>query len=113
MALSDKILLMLREYFKVYKPKVYLFEGQYGGQYSKRSIQKILEQAKQKAGITKKGAMHAFRHSFATHLLESGTDFLSIKELLGHQSIKTTAIYTHVSKKHLSKIQSPLDKLDF
>jgi integrase/recombinase XerD len=109
--LSEKLLLMLREYVRKYKPKEWLFEGQYGGQYSARSLQLVLAAAKQKAGIKKKGSIHALRHSFATHLFESGTDLVSIKELLGHNSLQTTSIYTHVSKKHLSKIQSPLDKL--
>ncbi|MBK5284050.1 MAG: site-specific integrase [Bacteroidia bacterium] len=109
--LSEKLLLLLREYVRETKPKVWLFEGQYGGQYSSRSVQEVIQQAKQKAGIKKKGSIHALRHSFATHLLEGGTDIISIKELLGHNSLKTTSIYTHVSKKHLSKIQSPLDKL--
>ncbi len=109
--LSEKLLLLLREYFKLYRPKEFLFEGQFGSRYSKRSIQLILAGAKEKAGIKKKGSIHALRHSFATHLLESGTDLISIKELLGHNSLRTTAIYTHVSKKYLSKIQSPLDKL--
>ena len=90
---------------------MYLFEGQYGGQYSKRSIEHIMEHAKIKAGIKKRGSIHALRHSFATHLMEGGTDLLTIKELLGHNSLKTTAIYTHVSKKHIAKVQSPLDKL--
>ncbi|TAK33722.1 MAG: hypothetical protein EPO28_16995 [Saprospiraceae bacterium] len=88
-----------------------MFEGQGGEQYSTRSISKVMEHSKQKAGIRKKGSIHALRHSFATHLLEGGTDLLSIKELLGHNSLRTTMQYTHVSKKHLSKIQSPLDKL--
>lgn len=109
--LSDKLLQLMREYFKEYKPKVWLFEGQFGEQYSVRSTQEVLQQAKAKAGITKKGSIHALRHSFATHLLEGGTDLISIKELLGHSSLSTTSIYTHVSKKQLSKIQSPLDKL--
>ena len=109
--LSEKLLIMLREYFKEYRPKEWLFEGQNDLQYSVRSVQLVLQNAKQNAGITKSGSIHALRHSFATHLFESGTDLLSIKELLGHTSLKTTAIYTHVSKKHISKIQSPLDKL--
>lgn len=109
--LSVKLLELLRTYVKEYKPKVWLFEGQAGGQYSARSIQEVIQQAKKKAGVTKKGSIHALRHSFATHLLEGGTDLLSIKELLGHNSLRTTMLYTHVSKKHLSKIQSPLDKL--
>jgi site-specific recombinase XerD len=109
--LSEKLLLLLREYFKVYKPDVWLFEGQAGGQYSSRSVQEVIQQAKEKAGIKKKGSIHALRHSFATHLFEAGTDLISIKELLGHTSLRTTMVYTHVSKKQLAKIQSPLDKL--
>lgn len=109
--LSEKLLVMLRAYYKKHKPKVWMFEGQAEEQYSVRSISKVMEHAKQKAGVTKKGNIHAMRHSFATHLLEGGTDLLSIKELLGHNSLRTTMLYTHVSKKHLSKIQSPLDKL--
>ncbi|MBK9733137.1 MAG: tyrosine-type recombinase/integrase [Chitinophagaceae bacterium] len=110
--LSEKLLLLLRMYYRQYKPAKYLFEGVNHEQYSVRSIQLVLKQAKKKAGIRKQGAMHALRHSFATHLLEGGTDLVSIKELLGHSSIRTTAIYTHVSTKSISKIQSPLDKLD-
>ena len=109
--LSETLLILLREYYKQYKPKEYVFEGQWGGAYSQRSLQLVLERAKAKAGVKKKGSIHAFRHSFATHLLESGTDIFSIKELLGHTSIKTTTIYAHVSKRHLEKITSPLDKL--
>lgn len=109
--LSETLLILLREYYKKYKPKEYVFEGQWGGAYSVRSAQKVLEHAKKKAGVKKKGSIHAFRHSFATHLLEGGTDIFSIKELLGHSSIRTTTIYAHVSKRHLEKIQSPLDKL--
>jgi len=110
--LSEKLLILLREYYKQYKPVLWLFEGQFGGEYSIRSVQKVLERVKEKSGVKKKGSIHALRHSFATHLLEGGTDLISIKELLGHSSLSTTAIYTHVSKKQISKIQSPLDKLD-
>ena len=83
----------------------------HGEQYSVRSVAKMMQGAKQKAGIKKKGGIHALRHSFATHLLEGGTDLMTIKDLLGHSSIQTTGIYTHVSKKQISKVQSPLDKL--
>lgn len=109
--LSEKLLILLRKYFLMYKPKAFLFEGQSGDAYTTRSIQMILQKSKKKAGIKKNGSIHALRHSFATHLLEGGTDIMSIKELLGHNSLRTPALYTHVSKKHLSKIQSPLDKL--
>lgn len=109
--LAEKLLLMLRDYYKEYKPKVWMFEGQNGEAYSPRSIQLVLKASKEKAGIKKKGSIHALRHSFATHLLEGGTDIMSIKELLGHSSIRTTSIYTHVSKTKLNKIISPLDKL--
>ncbi|MEO8148650.1 MAG: site-specific integrase [Bacteroidia bacterium] len=109
--LSEKILVMLREYYKSYKPGFWMFEGANGYQYSTRSVQEVIQQAKHKAGVKKKGSIHALRHSFATHLLEGGTDLLSIKELLGHNSFRTTSIYLHVSKKHISKIQSPIDKI--
>ncbi|MBP9186668.1 MAG: site-specific integrase [Bacteroidia bacterium] len=109
--LSHKLLEMMRAYFLEYEPKFWLFEGQHGEQYTARSIQMVLKAAKLKAGVTKKGSIHALRHSFATHLLEGGTDLMSIKELLGHNSLATTSIYTHVSRKQITNIQSPLDKL--
>jgi integrase/recombinase XerD len=109
--LSEKLLILLREYYKEYKPRLWLFEGQSGEVYSVRSVQAVLQQAKRKAGIKKKGSIHALRHSFATHLLEGGTDLITIKELLGHNSLRTTMTYTHVSKKQISKVTSPLDKL--
>ncbi len=111
--LSPVILELMRAYYiaEREKPKVWLFEGQYGGQYTTRSIEEVIKTSKKKAGVTKKGSIHALRHSFATHLMESGTDLMTIKDLLGHNSLSTTSIYTHVSKKHISKVQSPLDKL--
>lgn len=110
--LSPLILKMLREYYKIYKPKTYLFEGQNMGiPYDARSLQLILKQALQKTGITKPVTLHWLRHSYATHLLESGTDLRYIQELLGHSSSKTTEIYTHVSTKSIQQIKSPYDDL--
>lgn len=107
--LSTKILVLLKEYYTVYKPTTYLFEGQIGGQYSSRSAQAVLQQSAKKAGITKQISLHTLRHSFATHLLESGTDLRYIQDLLGHSSPKTTMIYTHVSTTSLKKIINPFD----
>ena len=109
--LSPKVLQLLREYYKVYKPKQFLFEGQYGGKYSSRSMENVLQNAVKKTGIKRKIVMHTLRHSYATHLLEAGTDIRYIQELLGHSSPKTTMIYTHVSSKKLSEIKSPFDNL--
>lgn len=110
--LSEKILNLLRTYFKEYKPKVWLFEGLPGEQYSTSSLQKIFTVALQKSGVRKKASLHTLRHSFATHLLEGGTDIRYIQALLGHNSSKTTEIYTHVTTKGFDKIRSPLDNLD-
>jgi integrase/recombinase XerD len=110
--LSTKILEMLREYYRLYKPQKYLFEGlTIGEQYDSRSLQLVLKQAVQKAGIQKPVTLHWLRHSYATHLLESGTDLRYIQELLGHNSSKTTEIYTHVSTKNIQQIKSPFDDL--
>lgn len=110
--LSPKILEMLREYYKIYKPTTYLFEGIISGKsYSEKSLQSVLKQALQKAKITKPVTLHWLRHSYATHLLESGTDLRYIQELLGHSSSKTTEIYTHVSTKSIQQIKSPFDDL--
>ena len=107
--LSTKVLVLLREYYTIYKPKTYLFEGEYGKQYSSRSAQSVLQQSAKKAGITKQISLHTLRHSFATHLLESGTDLRYIQDLLGHSSPKTTMIYTHVTSTSLKKIINPFD----
>jgi len=107
--LSDNLLQLLRQYYKEYRPKKYLFEGQYGGQYSASSVGNILKKSAKKAGIRKTVTPHMLRHSFATHLLEQGTDLRYIQELLGHGSSKTTEIYTHVSKKAIDQIKNPMD----
>ncbi len=110
--LSEKLLPLLREYFKAYRPKEYLFEGSDGGQYGERSLQNVVQSALQNANVKKHASVHTLRHSFATHLLEAGTDLRYIQSLLGHGSSKTTEIYTHVTSKALSGIRSPLDSLD-
>lgn len=109
--LGETTLNTLREYYKEYKPKNYLFEGQFGGKYSSGSAGKILAKAIAKTKVPKRGGLHSLRHSFATHLLESGTDLRYIQVLLGHNSSKTTEIYTHVSNKNLQQIKSPLDDI--
>ncbi|MFN8356324.1 MAG: site-specific tyrosine recombinase/integron integrase [Spirosomataceae bacterium] len=110
--LSMKTLELLRVYFKEYRPQLYLFEGQDGGQYTARSVQAFFAEICHKAGIKKKVKVHTLRHSFATHLLENGTDLRYIQVLLGHESTKTTEIYTHVTTKGFEQIKSPLDDLD-
>jgi integrase/recombinase XerD len=109
--LSPVVLDMLREYYKAYKPKEYLFEGQYGGRYAERSLELALKKAVLDSGLQKNINLHMLRHSYATHLMEAGTNLRFIQELLGHKSPKTTQIYTHVSSQALSKVVSPLDRL--
>ena len=113
--LSPVLLVMLREYALEYKPdkKGYLFAGNTkGSSYSTRSLQEIIQAAKNKAGVMKPGSIHSLRHSFATHLIEKGTDVTMIQKLLGHNDLKTTLRYLHTSNKDLLKIISPLDDLD-
>ncbi len=110
--LSQKIVEMLREYYLAYKPSIYLFEGQFKEtMYDERSLQNVLKQALYKCGIMKPVSLHWLRHSYATHLLENGTDLRYIQELLGHSRSTTTEIYTHVSNRELGKIKSPFDLL--
>lgn len=111
--LSEKLLKDLREYFKEYRPQKWLFEGETPGeQYSASALVKILKEAASRAGIKHRVHVHMLRHSFATHLLEQGTDLRTIQELLGHNDIKTTSIYLHVTSAHKSSIPNPLDSLD-
>jgi integrase/recombinase XerD len=111
--LSEGILELLRKYYQVYKPKEWLFEGQYGDcPYSTRSLQQIFHRAKDAAKITQDVTFHSLRHSYATHLHEAGTDIKLIQELLGHNDLKTTLRYTHVSNRTLEKIKSPFDSLN-
>lgn len=110
--LSNKIIDLLRQYYLACKPQVYLFEGQNKGEpYDERSLQNVLKQSLEKVNILKPVSLHWLRHSYATHLLENGTDLRYIQEILGHSSSKTTEIYTHVSTKNIQKIVSPFDYL--
>lgn len=110
--LSERVMGLIQEYIEEYKPERYIFEGQTRGEpYDARSLQQVLKQAVAKAGIQKPVSLHWLRHSYATHLLEGGTDLRYIQELLGHGSSRTTEIYTHVSRLQLQKIRSPFDTL--
>ena len=109
--LSKGIIPLLETYIQHYNPKVYLFEGRSGKVYTQVSARQVFKQSLNKAEIKKHATLHTLRHSFATHLLESGTDIRYIQELLGHNSPKTTMIYTHVSTTNLTDIKNPFDNL--
>lgn len=109
--LPESILPELRAYYKIFSPKEFLFEGQQGGAYNIRSAQAVFKQAMNKARINKKVGIHSLRHSYATHLLEYGTDISFIQKLLGHKDIKTTLTYLKMSDQQLKNIKSPLDSL--
>ncbi len=110
--IGERIIELLRDYYKQHKPATWLFEGQKKGQsYSEKSLESVMKQALAKTNISKHITLHCLRHSYATHLLESGTDLRYIQELLGHKSSRTTEIYTHVSRKSLQHIRSPFDDL--
>jgi site-specific recombinase XerD len=109
--LSQRLLENLRTYYKQYRPKEWLFEGQFGGQYTADSLRNVFQACRKKAGVKTGATPHTLRHSFATHLLEQGTDLRYIQTLLGHRSSKTTEVYTHVTSYALDKIVSPLDNL--
>lgn len=109
--LPSSVLVDLRSYYRAYRPKIYLFEGQTGGKYAVRSVQAVFKDAMKKAKINKSVGIHGLRHSYATHLLECGTDMVFIQKLLGHKDIKTTEIYAKVSNRQLGKVKSPLDDL--
>ena len=109
--LSEKFLEELREYFRAYRPSHWLFEGQSGRQYSRRSVRAVLRKAVDKSGVNPHCTVHTLRQSYATHLLEAGTSLRHIQELLGHANSSTTEIYTHVSTAEKQRVVSPLDRI--
>lgn len=113
--LPEKLLPGLREYYIQYRPKIYLFEGRHSGQpMSNSSLQRIVREAMQNAGFAKgQFTAHSLRHSFATHLLDSGVDLHTIKVLLGHSDIKTTMVYLHLQKSKRATLVSPFDQLAY
>lgn len=110
-SLPDKLLYILRDYYLVYKPTNYLFEGEKGNRYSERSVQLVLKKSLANAKIKTEGTVHTLRHSYATHLIQSGIDVRIVQELLGHENIKTTMIYTHITDIDKKRTPSPLDFL--
>jgi site-specific recombinase XerD len=111
--LSQRLLEVLREYWKEYRPVGWLFCGKPETEpLSVSSVQRVFEKILVRAGIKKPASVHTLRHSFATHLLEAGTDLFHIQRLLGHMSPKTTAVYLHLSRKNLGGVRSPLDLLE-
>jgi integrase/recombinase XerD len=111
--LPKKLLEMLKEYYVAYKPKTYVFEGEViGNHYHETSLRQIFHSAVKKSGIKRRAKLHWLRHSYATHLLEGGTDLRYIQEILGHSSSRTTEIYTHVSIRNIQKIRNPFDDMD-
>ena len=109
--LSKTLLTLLREYYKKYKPSYWLFEGQDGGKYSTTSVQRIFQKAVKESGCNAWATPHTLRHSFATHLMQAGTNLRYIQSALGHERSKTTEIYTHVLRVNNKTIESPLDIL--
>ena len=101
----------LIEYIRIYNPKYWFFEGPSKKKYSGTSVPSIVKRAAQRAGISQKVTPHTLRHSFATHLLEHGTDVRYVQDLLRHSSLKTTQIYNQISDSSLRKTTSPLDRI--
>ncbi len=106
--LDESVLKLLREYYECYKPKEYLFNGQFTNQYSASSIRQFIKTYSEKAGLKKRVYTHLIRHCSFTHMVEQGTDINLIQQLAGHSNVKTTNIYTHISHNLISKIPSPI-----
>lgn len=111
--LAETVVPYLTAYLKQYRPNRWLFEGQYDGKYSATSLHKIFKKAVEKSKANPYSTLHTLRHSYATHCVENGHNLKSVQEALGHESLKTTEIYLHISSHALKKLKSPLDNLDF
>ena len=110
--LSKTNLKILREYWKEYRPKEYLFPGvDRNSPITTRTIQRVFQQAVERAGIRKDVSVHTLRHSFATHLLDSGVNVYHIQKLMGHSSVRTTTVYLHISQQDSLNLTSPLDSI--
>lgn len=109
--LPQKLRQLWAPYYETYKPKEYLFEGQKGGSYTATSLRLVLKTACKKAQIPGNHTVHSLRHAYATHLFDNGTDIRMIQKLLGHNDIKTTLIYTQVSKRSMLEVKSPLEDI--
>jgi integrase/recombinase XerD len=108
--LAHRALMILRQYYRSYRPVDWLFPGDPSSNHiCERTVELVFKKACEKSGIKKHVTVHCLRHSFATHLMESGVNLRYIQNLLGHHSIKTTVVYTHVRKEHIGKIISPMD----
>ncbi|WP_237390720.1 tyrosine-type recombinase/integrase [Fulvivirga sediminis] len=107
--LGKNVLEDLRQYYKQWRPQQYLIEGQNGGPYSGKSVVNVVKEAARRAKIQKNVVPHMLRHSFATHLLEDGVNLRQIQLLLGHNSTKTTEVYTHIANTSMKLIRNPLD----
>lgn len=111
--LDKSIIPLLEKYYFAYKPKEYVLNGQFGIQYSDRSVGQVIKQLAKKSGINKDVWTHLIRHCSFTHMVENGTDINLIQRIAGHSSVKTTSIYTHISHNLISKIQSPISGISF
>lgn len=109
--LPDSLREVWKPYYKKFEPKIHLFEGRNGKKYTSASLRNVFQKSAKKAGIKSKVTLHSLRHAYATHLFDNGTDIRMIQKLLGHNNIKTTLIYTHVSKRSILDVKSPLDFL--
>jgi site-specific recombinase XerD len=109
--IAESLFPLIKNYYNTYKPKVYFIENPKGGKYSPESIRAFLRQSTKIAEINKNITPHSLRHSYATHMLEQGIDIRYIQELLGHSRPETTMLYTHVARKDLQEIKSPLDNV--